>query len=73
MAGEDGPEAVAIMEFDDEAAVRAAFNSPEYVAAIPDRDKSFERFNIILAAAPPQPDQHTPSPTPGSATAHPAR
>ena len=39
------------MEFDDEAAVRAAITSPEYAAAIPDRDKTFERFNIILAAA----------------------
>jgi uncharacterized protein (DUF1330 family) len=53
MAGEDGPEAVAIMEFDDAAAVRAAITSPEYEAVVPHRDKAFERFSIILAAAPP--------------------
>ncbi|MGI9610897.1 MAG: DUF1330 domain-containing protein [Acidimicrobiia bacterium] len=53
LAGQDGPEGVAIMDFEDEAAVRAAITSPEYEATIPDRDKAFERFNIILAAAPP--------------------
>ena len=53
LAGEDGPEAVAIMEFADEAAVRAAFTSPEYQAVIPHRDKSFERYNAMLAAVPP--------------------
>ncbi|GEM_PF-2535725 len=53
LAGSGGPQAVAIMEFDDEAAVRAAITSPEYTATIPHRDKAFERFNIMLAAAPP--------------------
>ena len=52
LAGEDGPQVVGIMEFGDEAAVRAAFKSPEYQAAVPDRDKAFERFSVILAAAP---------------------
>ena len=41
------------MEFADEAAVPAAFRSPEYLAAVPRSDKAFERVNVILAAAPP--------------------
>jgi uncharacterized protein (DUF1330 family) len=53
LAGSDGPQAVAIMEFTDEAAVRTAIAGPEYQATITDRDKAFERFNLILAAAPP--------------------
>ena len=53
LAGEHGPEAVAIMEFENEAAVRAAIASPEYQAVVPHRDKAFERFNLILTAAPP--------------------
>ena len=53
LAGDDGPEVVAIMEFDDESAVRAAIASPEYQAVVHYRDKAFERFNLILAAAPP--------------------
>lgn len=52
LAGNDGPQAVGIMEFADEAAVRAAFASPEYQALVSHRDKAFERFNVILAAAP---------------------
>ena len=53
LAGDDGPQVVGIMEFDDESAVRAAIASPEYQAVVPFRDKAFERFNLILAAAPP--------------------
>jgi uncharacterized protein (DUF1330 family) len=53
LVGDDGPQVVGIMEFADEAAVRAAFKSPEYEAVVPHRDKAFERFNVILAAAPP--------------------
>jgi len=53
LVGDDGPEAVAIMEFEDEAAVRSALTSPGYQAVVPYRDKAFERFNVILAAAPP--------------------
>lgn len=54
LAGNDGPEQVAVMEFEDEAAVRAAITSPAYQAVVPHRDKAFERFNLILAAAPPE-------------------
>jgi uncharacterized protein (DUF1330 family) len=53
-AGNDSPEQVGIMEFADEAPVRAAITSPEYQAVVPHRDKAFERFNLILAAAPPE-------------------
>ena len=53
LVGDDGPHVVGIMEFAEEAAVRAAFESPEYQAVVPHRDKAFERFNVILAAAPP--------------------
>lgn len=53
LAGDDGPQVVGIMEFADEAAVRAAITSPEYQAVVPHRDKAFERLNIILAATPP--------------------
>ena len=53
LVGDDGPQVVGIMEFADETAVRAAFDSPEYQAVVPHRDKAFERFNVILAAAPP--------------------
>lgn len=53
LVGDDGPQVVGIMEFDDEAAVRAAFASPEYQATVTDRDRAFERFNVILAAIPP--------------------
>jgi hypothetical protein len=35
-------------------AVRSAITSPEYQAVVPHRDKAFERFNLILAAAPPE-------------------
>jgi uncharacterized protein (DUF1330 family) len=41
------------MEFPDEEAVRTAFESLEYQAVVPQRDKTFENLNIILAAAPP--------------------
>jgi len=53
LAGDDGPQVVGVMEFEDESAVRGAFASPEYQAVIPHRDKAFERLNMILAAAPP--------------------
>ncbi len=53
LAGDNGPEVVGIMEFEEKAAVRAAIASPEYQAVVPHRDKAFERFNLILAAAPP--------------------
>ena len=53
LVGDDGPQVVGIMEFADEAAVRAAFKSLEYQATVAHRDKAFERFNVILAAAPP--------------------
>ena len=53
-AGDGCPEQVGIMEFADEAAVRAAVTSPEYQAVVPQRDKAFERFNLILTAAPPE-------------------
>jgi uncharacterized protein (DUF1330 family) len=53
LAGSDGPQAVEILLFTDEAAVRTAIAGPEYQATITDRDKAFERFNLILAAAPP--------------------
>jgi hypothetical protein len=33
------------MEFADEAAVRAAFASPEFQAVVSDRDKAVERLN----------------------------
>ena len=52
LVGNDGPQAVGIMEFADEAAVRSAFASPEYQATVTHRDRAFERFNVILAAAP---------------------
>jgi hypothetical protein len=50
------------MEFADEAAVRAAITSPEYQAVVPHRGKAFERFNLILAAAPSEPDDQHRSP-----------
>ena len=53
LVGDDGPQVVGIMEFSDEAAVRAAMKSPEYQAVVPHRDKAFERFNVILTAVPP--------------------
>ena len=53
LVGESGPQQVAIMEFPNEEAVRNAFESPEYQAVVPQRDKAFEKLNIILAAAPP--------------------
>ncbi len=53
LAGESGPQQVGIMEFANEEAVRTAFDSPEYQAVIPQRDKAFEKLNIILAASPP--------------------
>ena len=53
LVGESGPQQVAIMEFPNEVAVRTAFESPEYQAVVPQRDKAFEKLNIILAAAPP--------------------
>jgi uncharacterized protein (DUF1330 family) len=53
LVGDDGPQVVGIMEFADEAAVRAAIRSPEYQAVVPHRDKAFERVNVILAATPP--------------------
>ena len=53
LVGDDGPQVVGIMEFADEVAVRAAFASPEYQATVTHRDRAFERFNVILAAAPP--------------------
>lgn len=53
LAGDNGPQVVGIMEFEDETAVRTAIASPEYQAVVPHRDKAFERFDLILAAAPP--------------------
>lgn len=53
LVGDDGPQVVGIMEFEDEAAVRSAMASPEYQAVVSHRDKAFERFNVTLAAAPP--------------------
>jgi uncharacterized protein (DUF1330 family) len=53
LAGASGPQQVRIMEFPDEEAVRTAFESLEYQAVVPQRDKTFENLNIILAAAPP--------------------
>ncbi len=53
LVGEDAPQAVVIMEFADDAAVRAVFNSSEYQAVVPQREKAFERLNVFLAAAPP--------------------
>ena len=41
------------MKFPNEEAVRTAFESPEYQAVAPKRDRAFEKLNIILAAAPP--------------------
>lgn len=53
LVGDDGAQGIAVMEFPDETSVRGAFASPEYQATIPDRDKAFENFQVILTAALP--------------------
>ena len=51
IVGEDGPEQILVMEFPDEDTIRAVFDSPEYSAAIPDRDAAFEHLSVIVAAS----------------------
>jgi uncharacterized protein (DUF1330 family) len=39
---------VLVMDFDSDEAITALFESDEYVALIPGRDKGFEEMNILL-------------------------
>lgn len=52
VVGLNGVEQTIIVDFPDEAAVRSLFDSPEYQAVAPLRDKAFDQLNMILAAAP---------------------
>ena len=49
LAGTDGPKVMLVMDFPDEASIRGVFDSPEYVAAIPDRDAAFESIDVLVA------------------------
>ena len=44
LVGDDGPHVVGIMEFADEAAVRAAIKGPEYQAVVPHRSLTASAF-----------------------------
>lgn len=38
-----------VMDFPSEEAIRGLFDSPEYAALVPARDKGFREFNAVLA------------------------
>lgn len=51
LAGGDGLQQMLVMDSPDDASIRGVFDSPEYAAAIPDRDAAFESIDIIVATS----------------------
>ena len=50
LAGDLMPHAVVMLEWEDAARCKAAFDSPEYKAILDARDRAFERLDITLLA-----------------------
>lgn len=50
LVGDLAPHAVVLLEWQDGARARAAFESADYAALVPAREKAFERLDITLLA-----------------------
>lgn len=48
ITGETAPAMMFLAEYDSVEAVKAAFEQPEYQAAVPSRDKAFKSLNIVV-------------------------
>lgn len=51
IVGDDGPQQVLVMDFPDEETIQNVFDSPEYAAAVPNRDAAFEHISVIVASS----------------------
>ena len=52
LSGTELPQFVSIIEYPDEGAVQSVFNSPEYIALKPIRDKAFDRYDLCVISQP---------------------